>query len=174
MQELVAASTEQTNEVVKSESANTQSGIRDLKSVIQTSHRDAERQALIHSFSFDGMFAREASIHPAAKNTYGWVLESEPPTDLPFDSFVDWLQGDQPLYWVSGKAGSGKSTLINYIWGYRKEDRDALLSRWAADNRLVTAAVFFWNPGGDLQKSVAGLLRSLLYQGELCRTKTKP
>ena len=34
---------------------------------------------------------------------------------------------------------------------------------WAADQELVIASYFFWNSGTDMQRSLEGLLRSLLY-----------
>ncbi|KAL9619549.1 MAG: hypothetical protein Q9160_005825 [Pyrenula sp. 1 TL-2023] len=38
------------------------------------------------------------------------------------------------------------------------------LSPWAESRPLIKARCFFWNPGNQLQKSLAGLLRSLLFQ----------
>ena len=38
------------------------------------------------------------------------------------------------------------------------------LQSWAEPRILVTASCFFWNPGIDIQKSLTGLLRSLLYE----------
>lgn len=53
---------------------------------------------------------------------------------------------------------------MSYIWSERCEDRHALLRQWSSGKKLVTAAVFFWNAGHDLPKSILGLLRSLVYQ----------
>ncbi|RYP51293.1 hypothetical protein DL769_010831 [Monosporascus sp. CRB-8-3] len=32
-----------------------------------------------------------------------------------WDSFIEWLKSDNDIYWISGKAGSGKSTLTRFI-----------------------------------------------------------
>lgn len=32
-----------------------------------------------------------------------------------WDDFVSWLECDDPVYWVSGKPASGKSTLMKFI-----------------------------------------------------------
>ena len=55
------------------------------------------------------------------------------------------------MFWVSGKAGSGKSTLMKYL----KSDPDTESNLWAWANgpKLVTASYFFWNAGTDMQKS---------------------
>jgi len=35
--------------------------------------------------------------------------------DTPWNSFGDWLRSDSQVYWISGKPGSGKSTLVKYL-----------------------------------------------------------
>jgi hypothetical protein len=61
-----------------------------------------------------------------------------------------------------GKAGSGKSTLMKFIWQDRRT-REILLT-WAGMKKLALANFFFWNAGAKLQKSQVGLLRSLLFE----------
>ncbi|KAL8874728.1 MAG: hypothetical protein Q9198_006824, partial [Flavoplaca austrocitrina] len=84
--------------------------------------------------------------------------------DQPWSNFRDWLEGDSnDPYWLSGKPGSGKSTLMKYIsTEFRSfcQSHDTL-SAWA---NAVTCTFFFWNLGSSLQKSYVGLLRSLLHQ----------
>ena len=85
-------------------------------------------------------------------------------TDQPWSNFKDWLEADSSdPYWLSGKPGSGKSTLMKYIsTEFRSycQSHDTL-SGWAD---AVTCSFFFWNLGSSLQKSYIGLLRSLLHQ----------
>lgn len=38
-----------------------------------------------------------------------------PPAGPSWDSFCDWLRSTEPVYWVSGKPGSGKTTLMKYL-----------------------------------------------------------
>ncbi|KAF2650031.1 hypothetical protein K491DRAFT_609623, partial [Lophiostoma macrostomum CBS 122681] len=42
-----------------------------------------------------------------------------------------------------------------------------LLHKWAGDNKVITATYYFWSAGQLLEKSVMGLLRSLLHQSLL-------
>ncbi|RTE83943.1 hypothetical protein BHE90_001518 [Fusarium euwallaceae] len=37
------------------------------------------------------------------------------------------------------------------------------LEKWSGDHRLITAGFYFWNSGTELQISIPGLLRSLIY-----------
>ncbi|KAM0720673.1 hypothetical protein Q7P37_004810 [Cladosporium fusiforme] len=73
-----------------------------------------------------------------------------------------WLTNDDAVFWVNGKAGSGKSSLMSYV---ANDDRtiEALRS-WAGDHEVHLIKFFFWRPGSQLQKSIPGLLRSILYQ----------
>lgn len=86
--------------------------------------------------------------------------KSERSTD--WDSYRNWLQGDEPLYWIKGKPGSGKSTLMKLLHD-DKRLRNCLLS-WCESREIVVAGFFFWNSGEVMQMSKEGLLRALLYQ----------
>lgn len=57
--------------------------------------------------------------------------------------------------------GSGKSTLMKYLYDHK--DTIRYLQRWSRNARLVKASFYFWNPGEGMQKSLEGLLQSLLY-----------
>ncbi|KAI0552442.1 hypothetical protein F4679DRAFT_89292 [Xylaria curta] len=83
----------------------------------------------------------------------------------PWSNFRQWLREDTSMYWISGKAGSGKSTLMAHIVNDRRTLHD--LNIWREGNELRVLSFFFWRAGTRLQNSVLGLLRSLLYQ--LCR-----
>lgn len=98
------------------------------------------------------------------RDTFSEDSDVEEIRDQPWSNFKDWLEGDSnDPYWLSGKPGSGKSTLMKYISTelrsyYQSHDT---LSAWAD---AVTCSFFFWNLGSSLQKSYVGLLRSLLLQ----------
>lgn len=78
-------------------------------------------------------------------------------------SFVAWLASDDDnFFWLSGKAASGKSTLMKYLYDDKRTRKK--LRKWAGASDLILAAFFFFERGGALQKSREGLLRSLLYQ----------
>ena len=74
----------------------------------------------------------------------------------------DLLDANGKLYWIHGKAGSGKSTLMKFLYDDRR--MDALLRTWAGELPLVVVGHFFWNSGDILQMSQKGLLRVLLYE----------
>lgn len=92
------------------------------------------------------------SIEPAYKATFEWIW-----TDTKL-GFTRWLEDDNKAYWISGKPGSGKSTMMKHI--YQR------LS--ASDHRTINRPIFvafcFHNRGSHMQKSFEGLLCSILHQ----------
>ncbi|RBA18329.1 hypothetical protein FPRO05_10624 [Fusarium proliferatum] len=75
-----------------------------------------------------------------------------------WDSFIDWLKSDLPVYWITGKPGSGKSTLMKFLISDSRTP--AALKEWKKDTIII--AHFFWKPGSTMQHSFKGLLCSLL------------
>jgi len=76
------------------------------------------------------------------------------------NQFLHWLSRCNGIYWVSGKPGSGKSTLMKYLCDH--ERTKTTLQEWAGTLTLVTGSYFFWSAGTEMQKSQQGLLQSLL------------
>ncbi|GME24901.1 hypothetical protein GTA08_BOTSDO05040 [Neofusicoccum parvum] len=79
-----------------------------------------------------------------------------------WDNYRNWLQGDENLYWIKGKPGSGKSTLMKLL--HDDERLKNYLQSWRGNSDLVIAGFFFWNSGEVMQMSKDGLLRALLFQ----------
>ena len=81
-------------------------------------------------------------------------------------SFTDWLEYSDSIYWLNGKPGSGKSTLMKYIIGELQENARAnkAATNWARGSEIVPIHFYFWNSGMALQHSLRGFLRSLLFQ----------
>ncbi|KDN67254.1 hypothetical protein CSUB01_10266 [Colletotrichum sublineola] len=103
-------------------------------------------------------------IKPAYKGTFEWMY-SKPrlgASGATWSNFHDWLRNDSGIYWVSGKAGSGKSTLMKFL-GTDERTRQPLLD-WGVGSRLLILSFYFWNAGTPLQKSLEGLFRSIISQ----------
>jgi len=97
---------------------------------------------------------RVEQIEVPHQNTFQWVF------NLPV--FCRWLQEDFDLLWIHGKPGSGKSTLMKYI--YQSRETRNLLHDWRADSVEIKGCFFFHHRGSPLQKSFEGVLRSLIIQ----------
>ncbi|KAH6842443.1 hypothetical protein B0I37DRAFT_447917 [Chaetomium sp. MPI-CAGE-AT-0009] len=123
---------------------------------------------LLSSLHFEALDSRLQAIPKAYTNTFDWVLEEprqsegDDPQPL-WSSFPDWLKEDcENIYWITGKPGSGKSTLMKHL--VVQPATLSHLEEWAGDNRVLTAMFCSWDAGNDLQKSQTGFLRTLLYQ----------
>lgn len=88
-----------------------------------------------------------------------WISCDDPPWGS-WDSLVEWLQSPRPLYWISGKAASGKSVLMKFIINHSQTMEE--LKKWNPDARILSH--FFWKPGSMMEKCLKGLLCSLVHQ----------
>ncbi|KAK8011123.1 hypothetical protein PG990_010088 [Apiospora arundinis] len=77
------------------------------------------------------------------------------------NSFISWLQNDGGVFWITGKPGAGKSTLMKYICLHG--NLTPYLDMWATGSGLALGRFFFWKPGTAAQKSIQGLFRGLLF-----------
>jgi NACHT domain len=119
------------------------------------------QRKVLDSLYFEKIDDREHMIEDRYITTLEWVF-TPPAENLPKWSEVPaWLRDSGGVYWVSGKAGSGKSTLMKWLF-HEDRTRD-LLKSWAGDKKLLVTKYFFWSPGTSIQKSLSGLLRSALY-----------
>ena len=116
---------------------------------------------------------RQYRIAEAHEKTFRWIFTEETNESQKWACFTDWLESDSQLYWITGKAGSGKSTLMKFITQYevardesitRIRKFDQYLSKWAANQRLIVASFYFWAAGSFFDTAHRGLYQSLLYQ----------
>ncbi|KAK6221282.1 hypothetical protein QIS74_04850 [Colletotrichum tabaci] len=113
--------------------------------------------AILASLRFAQIKERQSEVPKAHRTTFEWVFSEESPVD-----FSAWLLESSGLFWITGKPGSGKSTLMKFLLGH---ERTMLLAEgWAKPEPLVIASHFFWAVGTEIQKSQEGLLRTLLFQ----------
>jgi hypothetical protein len=101
-------------------------------------------------------------IAEAHRTTFQWTLTKPGAKTMPWPNLLQWLREDSGIYWISGKAGSGKSTLMKYL--HQDSRTMDALNAWAGDDGLLVITFYFWNAGTYLQRSQEGLLRSLLWQ----------
>ncbi|QYT03178.1 hypothetical protein H0G86_010147 [Trichoderma simmonsii] len=122
--------------------------------------------AIAAGIQFSEDQTREDDIPQAFKGTYSWIFQEEPMTmnGTPmWCSFPAWLRDDyQKVYWITGKPGSGKSTIMKLI-SQHKDLRDMI--SWSAGSlRLVVVKHYAWLAGTTLQKSLEGLKRTVISQ----------
>jgi hypothetical protein len=62
-----------------------------------------------------GVDDREERITDAYDKTFGWIFADQDVSTQRWSDFRAWLTSETPLYWIPGKAGSGRSILMKFI-----------------------------------------------------------
>ncbi|KAK0631225.1 hypothetical protein B0T14DRAFT_559045 [Immersiella caudata] len=120
-----------------------------------------EGMEFLRKLSFGEIRTRHETIPDAHATTFEWVFKNRTPDGLHDIHFAQWLRAGRGMYWVRGKPGSGKSTLMKFLRQHK--ETNANLCQWSPQEKLVTSNHFFWNAGSALQKSQEGLFRTLLF-----------
>ena len=100
---------------------------------------------------------RIAEVHDAHEKTFHWLFDRE------VVSFPGWLSdnssAERPIYWIQGKPGSGKSTLMKFAM------HDPRMTKLLASDDMEQwslAAFFFHDRGSEKQKTLNGMLQEVL------------
>lgn len=118
---------------------------------------------VLDALHFRTVNARRIAIPKAHQRTFQWAYEQRSTRcDAPWDSLSAWLREGSGCYWINGKAGSGKSTLMKFL--QENSRTEEALKQWAGSSTLIVASFFFWYAGTELQKSQTGMLRALLLE----------
>ncbi|KAF1956471.1 HET-domain-containing protein [Byssothecium circinans] len=110
-----------------------------------------QKQTLLDLLKFEQIDVRQMSIKNAHAKTCRWLLRRP--------KYLDWLDSTKlsdhrGFLWIKGKPGTGKSTLMKFVFANaRKTMKDKIL-----------ISFFFNARGEDLEKSTIGTYRSLLLQ----------
>ncbi|RYP09050.1 hypothetical protein DL764_001546 [Monosporascus ibericus] len=133
---------------------------------------------ILASLYFTSMGHREADVAKAYAATCDWIFQEPPRSDNNsnlWSSFPLWLENpSNDIYWITGKPGVGKSTLMKFIINDRRLVENFERKRGTSNSadrytrqaeRFTIASYFSWIAGTNtLQKSHAGMLRTLLHQ----------
>ncbi|PCH07934.1 Hypothetical protein PENO1_009370 [Penicillium occitanis (nom. inval.)] len=77
-------------------------------------------------------------------------------------NFLNWLRFGGGIFHISGKAGSGKSTLMKLLYSNERIRQE--LQVWAGTRKLIFAHFYFWKSSNILQMSLSGLRRTILFE----------
>jgi hypothetical protein len=118
------------------------------------------------------MSHRYEAVLEAYPETFEWAFQGSRKGQVLCNNLSDWLKVGTGVYWINGKAGSGKSTLMKHLFEDPRTRRKLQAWATATDSAshhvnlppLCVASFFFWNTGSMEQRSQTGLLRCLLHQ----------
>lgn len=123
---------------------------------------------ILENLAYSSMRSREEEVTEAHRATLEWIFHADETLgtsrQVLGSQFMQWLTTDTlgPIYWITGKPGSGKSTLMRFLFQHKATAEK--LQLWAGTNPVTVAGFFFWISGSREQRSQTGLLRYLLFQ----------
>jgi hypothetical protein len=146
-----AKSTQQAIEGLRMESES----IKDhVIGFLQTENGQRRLDAILTGLRYQNMKQRRMVVPTAAQSTFQWVLSPDSPLS-------HWLRAEAShRFWVSGKAGSGKSTLMKFLFEQPETLRN--LERWAGSHELLVGDHFFWIAGNTEINFDQALYQSML------------
>ena len=113
----------------------------------------------IRSLHFEGLGDRQRNINPAQAYTFEWIFSESK------IGFLDWLHGEGGIFWITGKPGSGKSTLMKFLMGNPKVKTELSTRELHHHSKEPIIVGYFLDfNSGTLARSISGILRSLLWQ----------
>ncbi|KAH8658622.1 hypothetical protein BGZ60DRAFT_456994 [Tricladium varicosporioides] len=130
---------------------------RDVNSLAITNRNYEREYTILSSLDYKRRPARHEAIPIAHQKTFDWIFKD--PSDGSLTPFSQWLKQNSGIFWISGKPGSGKSTLMKFICDHSCTLE--LLSTWAWPKQAISAKHYFWSAGTPIQRSQEGLLKSL-------------
>ncbi|KAI4263815.1 MAG: hypothetical protein L6R42_001051 [Xanthoria sp. 1 TBL-2021] len=123
-------------------------------------HSMQQYDQIRNSLWFNEIHTRMNDIEESHADTFQWIFQDDK-TYL-WDSFSGWLKEGSQVYWISGKAGSGKSTLMRFL--VEDSRTGELLAQWSLGRKPLVIKFYFWLSGTEMQRSLKGFLCSVIYQ----------
>jgi hypothetical protein len=102
--------------------------------------------------------SRYGKIESEHDHTLNWIWS---PKVAQGPGFLEWLQNEQPLFWINGKPGAGKSTLMKFIHGH-KRTLEVITPK--NSQRVILISFFFHELGTSSERTFTGLLHALMSQ----------
>ncbi|KAH8808676.1 hypothetical protein F5884DRAFT_379423 [Xylogone sp. PMI_703] len=132
-----------------------------LSTLSLTGQQLSRERILLNTLDYEYRPTRHDAISQAHRRTFDWVFKIPRGNNSSHANLMYWLQKLDKIFWVSGRPGSGKSTLMKYMADDPRTQN--AISKWASPQKGVIASHYFWSAGTEIQKSQKGLLMSLLY-----------
>ncbi|KAK4213181.1 hypothetical protein QBC37DRAFT_176051 [Rhypophila decipiens] len=151
----------------------------------QDTLENINRSRILKAISFPTRLSRQSQINQRSlpDETFEWFIRDEAPPSSdsssgpgPLTSFRQWLREGEGIFHITGKPGSAKSTLMNFLQNH--EDTEAMLRLWSShmqtitsdagagssEDKITIASTFLYNAANsENEKSAEGIYRTLLY-----------
>lgn len=155
----------------------------------------ADDSSVLRRLYFEDMYKRADNITDATDGTFDWLLTNDDPSssasttssssddnepETPSqqldeeerqrrqenaEKISEFFEQSGGAFFLRGKPGSGKSTLMKYLTEGRGRPRvDHKLRNWAGQKKLVCVSTMFLLHGTPLQRSLEGFYRTFFFE----------
>jgi ATPase subunit of ABC transporter with duplicated ATPase domains len=110
--------------------------LRFIDSVQAARGRVAER-LFLKALAFQEIHSRIETVVGAHQDTFQWIFDDANRPDntghgcLPGKKFTQWLSSSDRIFHIAGKLGSGKSTLMKFLFSHPRTHSE--LQKWAGE-----------------------------------------
>ena len=111
---------------------------------LQSEQLREERNECLKTLRF-----KKNEIDPRTKGTFEWIWENP--------AITKWYEAENGAIWIHGKAGSGKSTMMQYLF-----ETEQARAKSKSPKTIIAHFSFFSQDADGPQSSMKGLIRSLL------------
>ena len=138
--------------------------LANLRSLAESTQTANQTLRLLH---FPGILRRENDISAAKGETFSWIIadpeapDLDPPRRDASRALKSFLRFEGRTFFFCGKAGAGKSTMMKFLG--ENPAVSELLTAWAGPRQLVVVRMFFWSSGAELQRTLEGFYRTILF-----------
>ena len=97
---------------------------KQLKALLNLSEaacRSIKQDRILKALAFPDMYGRFEDVDTAHYKTFKWILESDHNRSAR-ELFLDWLSSGNGVFHISGKLGSGKSTLMKFLCDHSRTE----------------------------------------------------
>lgn len=130
----------------------------ELRQLASLSEIYSKADNILQTIDYEQRSARHDSIPEAYTTTFQWVFDKQ---SLLNNHLLKWLEKGNEIFWITGKPGAGKSTLIKFVAD--SPETKTGLRKWAGKSKPVISCHYFWSTGMPIQRSRDDLLRFLLF-----------
>lgn len=109
--------------------------LKDLLGLTEVAQESVVARSFLNDLAFEGMEARADVIAKEHSETFRWIVEQDADVDdvtlqtNAREQYLSWLHHACGIFHIAGKLGSGKSTLMKFLYKH-PETRKQLLA-WA-------------------------------------------
>ncbi|KAL2066135.1 hypothetical protein VTL71DRAFT_2206 [Oculimacula yallundae] len=129
----------------------------DIISAGKNSVSEAQLNEVVESLQQYGSNPRRHKISKEYQETFRWIWDPNLETG---PGFLHWLQFGSEIFWIAGKPGAGKSTLMKYII----ESEKTLECLRMQTQQAKIMSFYFAEQGERQEKAFGDFLRSFLFQ----------